>query len=113
MTKSVTPVELTREQLRFYAPPFSFAEPEGEQAAMIRDANGQTVAMMMWPGHSAEDTDAAVAETYAVARTFAQALSNPLFDEDWLEETISDSLDMDWRPRDAAKLIISRLRGVS
>ena len=29
-------------------------------------------------------------------------------DEDWLEEVISDSLDMDWRPRDAAKAIIAR-----
>lgn len=30
--------------------------------------------------------------------------------EDWLEETVSDSLDMDWTPRCAAKLIISRLQ---
>ena len=30
-------------------------------------------------------------------------------DEDWLEETISDSLEMDWHPRDAARLIIQRL----
>jgi hypothetical protein len=29
-------------------------------------------------------------------------------DEDWLEEVISDSLEMDWRPRDAAKAIIAR-----
>ena len=29
-------------------------------------------------------------------------------DEDWFEEVISDSLEMDWRPRDAAKAIVSR-----
>ena len=29
------------------------------------------------------------------------------FDEDELEEIISDSLDMDWRPRDAARAIIA------
>lgn len=56
---------------RFYKLPLSFAEPEGEGAAMIRDAEGQSVAMLMWPAHSAEDTEAAVAETYAIARAFA------------------------------------------
>lgn len=30
-------------------------------------------------------------------------------DEDWLEEVISDSLDVDWRPRDAARAIMARL----
>ena len=30
-------------------------------------------------------------------------------DEDWLEERISDSLDMDWRPIDAARAIIAGL----
>lgn len=29
-------------------------------------------------------------------------------DEDWFEEIISDTLDMDWRPRDAAKAIVRR-----
>lgn len=27
-------------------------------------------------------------------------------DEDWFEEIISDSLEMDWRPRDAARAIV-------
>lgn len=27
-------------------------------------------------------------------------------DEDWFEEIISDSIDMDWRPRDAARAIV-------
>ena len=58
----------------FYKLPFSFVEPEGESAAMIRDADGQSVAMMMWPSHPPEDTDAAVAETYAVARAFVASL---------------------------------------
>ena len=30
------------------------------------------------------------------------------FDEDALEEIISDSLEMDWRPRDAARAIIAQ-----
>ena len=34
----------------------------------------------------------------------------PALDEDWLEEVISDSLDMDWRPRDAAKAIVAALK---
>ena len=29
-------------------------------------------------------------------------------DEDWFEEIISDTIDMDWRPRDAAKAIVRR-----
>jgi len=27
-------------------------------------------------------------------------------DEDWFEQVISDTIDMDWRPRDAAKAIV-------
>jgi hypothetical protein len=30
--------------------------------------------------------------------------------EDWLEEAITDSIDLDWSPRDAAKLIMSRMQ---
>ena len=29
---------------------------------------------------------------------------------DFLETTITDSIDLDWSPRDAAKLIVSRMR---
>jgi hypothetical protein len=29
---------------------------------------------------------------------------------DWLETTIMDSIDIDWTPRDAAKLIVSRMQ---
>ena len=32
-----------------------------------------------------------------------------IHDEDWLAERISDSLDMDWRPIDAARAIIAGL----
>ena len=35
-------------------------------------------------------------------------LRETVMDEDWLEYVISDSLEMDWQPRDAAKLIIQR-----
>ena len=30
-------------------------------------------------------------------------------DEDWLEDRISDSLDLDWRPIDAARAIVAAL----
>ena len=62
------------EVMRFYALPLTFHEPADDNgAAYVRDANGQTVAMLMWPGHSMADTDAAVAETYALGRAFAAA----------------------------------------
>lgn len=35
--------------------------------------------------------------------------AGPQIDEDWLTETIDDSLDMDWTGRVAARLILSRL----
>ena len=38
-------------------------------------------------------------------------LADNHYDEDWFEEVISDSLDMDWHPRDAARLIMARLAG--
>lgn len=59
--------------MRFYAPPFRFEE-RGETYWVV-DANGQSVAMMMWPGHPPEETDAAVDETEAVARAFAGAIN--------------------------------------
>ena len=48
--------------------------------------------------HNALPTIIAALETVALIR-----------DEDWLEERISDSLDMDWRPIDAARAIIAGL----
>jgi hypothetical protein len=59
--------------MRFFAPPFRLVEPEDNGAAMIVDAAGSAVAMMMWPGHTPEDTEAAEQETYAVGRRFAES----------------------------------------
>ena len=39
----------------------------------------------------------------------ALKLAELVRDEDWLAERISDSLDMDWRPIDAARAIIAAL----
>jgi hypothetical protein len=33
------------------------------------------------------------------------------FDEDWLEEIITDSIDLDWTPRTAAKAIVRAMKG--
>ena len=30
--------------------------------------------------------------------------------DDWLENAIMDSIDLDWTPRDAARLIVSRMQ---
>jgi hypothetical protein len=34
-----------------------------------------------------------------------------LLDEDRLEEIITDSIDLDWTPRDAAKAIVRAMKG--
>jgi hypothetical protein len=49
-----------------------------------------------------------IAQGRALERADVVALRETVLNEDWLEETISDSLDMDWHPRDAARLILSR-----
>lgn len=58
---------------QFFSPPFTLVEPEGNGAAMIVDADGKSVAMMMWPGHPPEETEAAEQATYALGRVFAKA----------------------------------------
>lgn len=58
---------------RFYKPPFRLIEPQGSEAAMIVDADGNSVAMMMWAAHLPGDEEAATQETYAVGRLFAAA----------------------------------------
>ena len=40
----------------------------------------------------------------------ALRIAERVMDEDWLEETVSDTLDMDWHPRDAARAIIAALK---
>jgi hypothetical protein len=44
----------------------------------------------------------------AIAAMLPAILSQ--FDEDWFWEVITDSIDMDWAPRDAARLIVSRMK---
>lgn len=63
------------EQFKYYALPLVFHEAPVNGAAYIRDANGQSVAMMMWPGHPPEEEDAAEAEVYAIGRAFTAALA--------------------------------------
>lgn len=60
---------------RYFALPLSLHEPEGNDAAYIRDAKGNAVAMLMWPAHPPEESDRAVEATYAVGRAMAAAVS--------------------------------------
>lgn len=47
--------------------------------------------------------------TDSLAHTQAKGHWTPAELEDLLEEAISDSLDMDWRPRDAARAVLREL----
>ena len=58
------------------------------------EANAAAVALLL----SNLPTIIAALETAALVR-----------DEDWLAERISDSLDVDWRPIDAARSVIAAL----
>ena len=73
-----------------------------EMVCEVYDDNGVIVAgrnvTAIVALHNALPTIIAALETVALIR-----------DEDWLEERISDSLDMDWRPIDAARAIIAAL----
>jgi hypothetical protein len=73
MTKEATP-PLPDGLVAFFKPPFELVEPEDDGAAMIRDANGNNVAMMFWPGHTPEETEAAEQATYELGRLFASAI---------------------------------------
>ena len=65
--------------------------------------------------HAYDLTSAANAALICVLRnnlpTIIAALETAALvrDEDWLEDRISDSLDLDWRPIDAARAIIAAL----
>lgn len=59
----------------------------------------------------------APADDEAAATVLAKAAIDALlpallsqFDEDWFADVIGDSLDVDWTARDAARLIMSRLK---
>jgi hypothetical protein len=60
---------------RYFAPPLKLHEPDGNDAAFIRDAKGNTVAMLMWPTHPVEETEQAEQATYALGRLMASALT--------------------------------------
>ncbi|SEM62245.1 hypothetical protein SAMN05192583_0865 [Sphingomonas gellani] len=68
---SCAPVEVEP----YFTLPFALHEAEGNGAAYIRDAKGQSVAMLMWPAHAPNDEDAAVATLYAIGRAFAAAFA--------------------------------------
>ncbi len=69
------------------------AKPSWEQMKHLR------------PQESAEDRDedAIIQESRSIARM--------CLDEDNLTEIITDSIDMDWTPRDAAKAIVRAMKG--
>lgn len=72
---------------RYFKGPFKFREPLDDSGApYIYDANGSIVAMLMWPGHPADETAAAEQATYALGRLMA---SIPVPDE---------TLDRDTKP---------------
>jgi hypothetical protein len=50
---------------------------------------------------------------YAMAKEVLEirALLASLQDEDWLEEIIADSIDLDWTPRTAARAIVRAMKG--
>jgi hypothetical protein len=59
----------------YFKEPLRFVEPRDDQAAaMIVDANGNAVAMLYWPGHPVEETEAAEQATYALGRCMAAVL---------------------------------------
>lgn len=65
---------------QFFPGPLNFIEPESDQDVLgprIVDANGSLVASLYWPGHPAEQTEAAEQETYALGRAMATALDSP------------------------------------
>ena len=64
----------------------------------------------MWMGYLLEAEAALSLMQPEIDRRVAEERAKLLerFDEDALEEIISDSLEMDWRPRDAARAIIAQ-----
>ena len=85
--------EIARAKLRWNWPNFS----ESDIEEMLPDHIGEAKAIV----------DAIMPEIdRRVAEERAKLLER--FDEDALEEIISDSLEMDWRPRDAARAIIAQ-----
>jgi len=66
--------------MKYFTPPFEFHEPENDsdpRGPHIVDAAGNSVAMLYWPAHSAEETEAAEQETYSIGYRMA-TLGGPL-----------------------------------
>lgn len=67
--------EIRANMARYFKGPLEFREPLDESGApYIYDANGNAVAMLMWPGHLVEETAAAEQATYALGRVMAAAI---------------------------------------
>jgi len=75
--------------------------------AMMRTCNPWDDA----PSQVAETLDDAadVIERLLISRDDARAIAS--FDEDRLEEIITDSIDLDWTPRTAARAIVRAMKG--
>ena len=60
---------------QYFKPPLRFVEPADDQsAATIVDADGNAVAMLYWPGHPIDQTEAAEQATYELGRRMAAVL---------------------------------------
>lgn len=67
--------EIRANMTRYFKGPLHFREPVDESGApYIYDANGNAVAMLMWPGHPVEETAAAEQATYAMGRAMAAVI---------------------------------------
>lgn len=64
--------EIRANMARYFKGPLHFREPLDESGApYIYDANGNAVAMLIWPGHPVEETAAAEQATYALGHAMA------------------------------------------
>lgn len=64
--------------MKYHKLPLKFVEREnfGQKAPWIEDADGRSVAMLMWPAHPPEEEDAAVEELYVIGRAMAEAIES-------------------------------------
>jgi hypothetical protein len=63
---------------KYYKPPFEFREPKDEAGGpCIYDRDGHQIAMLFWPTHPVEETEAAEQETYRLGRMMAGGAAVP------------------------------------
>lgn len=88
----------------------------------LREAVAKAKLRWNWPSLADTDIDEMLPDHICEAKAIVDAMQPEIdrrvaeerakllerFDEDALEEIISDSLEMDWRPRDAARAIIAQ-----